>query len=341
MTSRPWMSGIALTALLTGPSPACTYDTTAPGSDAETPPSVSQPVAAAASALTAQSNAEQFQWTNPEWDVTLRSVDSHICFLTGVGGEFDSYANVVVHRSSVDQNEAATIRALTMTSGGTAWNEVGPDWKLSGYRTSSDGTTGDATCVPRSDFIVDPGGELQVSTAGLAKYETTPLDCDANVHADLWDANAVSYLSSVQGEMEGFGELAEIIRPTGSRPAQVHAASERCDELGEAGGRSLAVGVRDDGIAPYQFPGGVAELVLGGRGEQHMMLGPTAAGVCFLTKVSGAFHGRGERVRILPSVDESGLEVWMLSIESGGGEVTARASCVYYDQRYMPEVIPF
>jgi hypothetical protein len=279
---------------------------------------------------TAQSNAEIFGWSANEWDIHMKPTSTHICFLTRVSGNLGGASAVAVHRSTIDLQETwRSGRALT----GTVLNDMATTWKLGGFQSESNSLNAEATCVPLSDFKLDPGGVTLIS--GMAAVIR---DCGGSSSANLWSNHAVSFLTAVRGEFEGGGEKADIVSSDWVRnPAAVstvRASSQQCKtgKHVEAIGRSFFPGVLGQTWGAFRSLSRVS--ISTASGPRRKQLGRTASGVCYLTKISGDLDGAPERIRIYPEMDASGAEWWWIEVTKGDGSAYADAECVSYDQRF-------
>ncbi|HVZ33636.1 MAG TPA: hypothetical protein VG963_14490 [Polyangiaceae bacterium] len=274
----------------------------------------------------AQSDAEIFGWTANEWDVAMRPVDTHVCFLTRVSGNLGGNSVVALHRYNTDYQY--TWRTSGLIHGTLA--DEGPTWKLGGAQAEDNSLSAEAICVPLSSFSIDPGMVIWTSGEGRAEVSTARPGCSSWVAAEMWQGNAATYLSSVQGDFEGGGEGAEIVYGEGwSDPAQVRIQTQQCGYY-EAHAVSLFIGVPDQ---RGTWRTTAVEVDAGSNKKRSQRLLRTRDGVCYLTRVSGNFDGAGERVRIYPELDQSGDEWWTLEAKAQGGSAYSKAECVYYDQR--------
>jgi hypothetical protein len=278
-------------------------------------------------ARTAQSNAEMFTWSANEFDVPLKPWPSHVCFLTRVSGNLDGNSQIALHTGVND------VQAIYRANGllGGAVYDGGSMWKLGGAQGHSNSLSSEATCVPVSNFFSDPGAVIWQSAPAYAEVR----NCQASRSANLWNGDAVSFLTHVQGNFEGNSEAAEIISGAPNTPSQVRIKQNRpvCNITSwnfAAGARSLFVGI----------PGTTAmwtslkySLVAGSNQSKKAKMIRTRDGVCYLKRISGDFDGGGERIRIFPEIDSSGVEYWNLEAKAQGGSAYTTAECVTYDQR--------
>ena len=283
---------------------------------------------------TKQSNAEIFGWATNEWDISMKPVSSHVCFLTRVSGNLGGPSAVVVHHSSVDVAQMV-ISYGTQGSGPTVVNDNGTTWKIGGFQSAANSLSGEATCVPLSDFKVEPGMVKWVSGFAYAGAQTSLVSCSKGATAKMWGYDSVSFLTGVEGQFEGGGEVVKVTSGDWTDPWwYLHFHTVQCEDSVEGSARSLFVGFPASSATPSSVLRTNFSVSTSGTRSQKMI--KTREGVCYLTSVSGNFDGAPERVRIYPQVDASGTEYWWAEATKGDGSAYASIGCVYYDQHRIP-----
>lgn len=276
---------------------------------------------------TVQSNAEIFNWSANEFDIALKPYATHQCFLTRVSGNLGGNSAIVLHNGST--NVQAYWRATGLFSGGGS-RIGGPTWMLGGAQAHTNSLSGEATCVPLSNFFTDAGGVIWQSEGNGAGISSPSWpNCNKTASSNLWNGDALSYLSHVHGNYEGSGEVAEIITGGRNTPSQIRVKTGKCDYNHSSQGRSLFVGT--PGVSNMWRYNYSANASSGQTRTTRMMR--TNRGVCYFTRISGDFDGAGERVRIFPRVDTDGAEYWFVEAKADRGTAYANAQCALYDQR--------
>jgi hypothetical protein len=286
-----------------------------------------------------QSHAETFRWSKAggagnygEWDVPMKPVRTHVCFLTGVSGDLAGQGSAVaVHRSSVDMMDVAIRIGIGGGSGGTVVNEDGDTWKVAGFQIFDNSLAAESTCVPLADFKLDPGGVRRISEAGRVT-----IDGCTSGSARMWD-KAPAYLSGVQGRFGGGGEYVKTQNDFDNnwlRRGWLKARSERCvNGYVEGNARSIFLGIpgHDTGHLDYVD----LDLDAHSHESKSRRLSATADAICYLTRVSGSLDGGGESIRLYPKKDGN-TEYWYLDVKAQGGSAYASVSCLLYDQVLPP-----
>lgn len=266
---------------------------------------------------TAQSNAEIFGVSKGEYDMQLKPVATHECFLTRVSGELDDeWSSAGLHQSTNDYEDD-----LDDLYGREILNDEGPVWKLHSANGGGNSLSAQAVCVPHSDFVLDEG--MVIQSSGLVTALSLGLSGDRQ---SLATPAAVSSLQYIKGAFNGGGESLEVVKaPQPDLPSLLVLKTER-GGITEGAARSFFVG--HPGITSVNRSNPVSS-----SGNDKTRLIPTRDGVCYLTRFSGDFNGSEERVRIMPQMDDGGLEWWVLETHKGRGKAYATAECIYYDQR--------
>jgi hypothetical protein len=277
---------------------------------------------------TEQSNAEMFQTAANEPDLLLKPTNTHVCFLTRVSGNLGGQSTVIVHHSSTDTRARCLADADP-----TSENDVGPTWKINVCQKEENSLRAEATCVPGSNFVLDPGG--LVAGSGLFDLKVIG-DCSASLSRsmDIWPGLAVSFINGLKGRFDGGGESVEVARNNVSwtLPSKLWARTQTCGLL-EGIAYSLFANIPDGGHATKA----VSFSISAQRNESKTVkMIRTRDGVCYLTKLSGQFDGDPERIRIYPKKDSAGVEYWMVEAHADRGSAFARTECMYYDQTSGP-----
>lgn len=297
---------------------------------------------AQAQTRTNQSNAEIFKWDQSMWDIELRPISSHVCFLTAAHGDLDQHAALGVHHSTIDLKEGYHW-AQVVGGGNTQHNDSGKVWKLGGW---GEEVGGGAVCVPMQDFIVDQGGWRELSPLGRA-WVTTPWGLSCRVHrsrVNMWPANSITYISGFRAGFYGSSSRIEVLNASRlDEPVPGEVATSNCDVVNfEAHFYSFFAGLPDmaPSLARFKQPDGRyssrMDVDAGQDQIEQSYLIPTREGVCYLTKINGDFRGNGEGVRIYTDVWE-GTEYWVVEARAVDGEAHASVQCLNYDQR-APEI---
>jgi hypothetical protein len=275
-------------------------------------------VLAYSTSASAQSNAEIFGVSKGERDMRLKPVSTHECFLTRISGELDDeYSMVALHHST---NDAAD--DLEKLYGFHVLNDNGDTWKLWTANGGSNSLSAQATCVPHSDFILDP--EMVIWSAPKVWTQTHGYMTQSRLQ--LWNADAVASLTGLQGDFNGGGESVEVITAPQPNLPSVYLMKNERGVFMQGAARSFYVG----------HPGRTSmwrTANFSSSGNKKTKLIPTNEGVCYLTRFSGDFNGSEERVRIMPQMDEQGREWWVFETHEGRGKAYGSAQCIYYDQR--------
>ena len=274
--------------------------------------------------------------------------NKEVCVLAGMRGDYDAgyfcsscYNGVPpsfplgyqgVHLSQVD---------YAIMGDGTV---VEDKWLLSsdGYQSAA----GSAICVPWSNWPSVPNGGVKwVSGEWYRGIRGTYADYHAQ--ATLWLGDAASFLATVGGELEGWGEKGHIVQATSASANSVLHSESTNGGFGNeadfiAGAYSVFVGVPGQGrlvrTINYNTSGewvrgtvnssGTTEYATDTEsGFSSYWLAPRDMGLCYLTYVGGDFNGYGESTRI-----RSRASQWFLESVAGGGKVRGRARCMAYSQ---------
>lgn len=266
-----------------------------------------------------QSNAQIFSWSKGQNEQPMVPVSSHLCFLTRLSGEMASARSiVVVHHSNTNISDHSGPEHLPNDSNGNIV-EDGDTWKIGGSTDGNNSLRGDATCVPKSDFLLGPSNVFWESGNVVnQKFQ------GGSGAKDLWLGNAISYIDGVHGWFEGGGEFAQIEPGWPNTPSQLNVRTQNSSAVSGVA-RSLFLGI--PGVTDTRRTGMVSS-----SGNKKQLLLPTRDGVCYLTRISGDFNGSEERIRISPVVDAQGTEWWQFETHAGRGKAYATAECVLYNQ---------
>lgn len=304
--------------------------------------SVALSILGSAQALRAQetipnSNALKFHIDGNARDIVMMPRSSHVCFLTGLGGRLDEVAAVEVHTSNTDMIDAHAAILRNGGFGGTVLDDDGEIWKLGAWKEKEESVFGEATCVPLSNFQMDPGGFIEVSRNVTASVT----DCkQRRAENNLTVSEAAPFLTGVRGGFYGFSESVFVQQgESAADPAKVVATLDDCNVgFFQGHARSIYAGLPGSG----RFPNYSARMtkavtaISPDRGEAH--LAPVEGSICFLTHVAGALVGSADEAKI-HVMTLSGKLWWVLHVAaSNSGKVEAKASCLYYDQR-TPNVV--
>jgi len=254
-------------------------------------------------------------WSSNQRTRPLPPVASNVCVLTRVSGKF-----------------AGTGEAVQLTDDGT-------NWLLQGFSHQS-GVSAEAYCFPRDKFV---GGGTRVSSE-YALDVFTLNQCSGVFEESLYAADAFSFLTGLQGRMQGSGEwehVQQALSPDIPSALQGHICSSGTilnSEFEEftAFARSFRVGAHTSRLALFSNRDGVPsdantrpEYVAGGNVSSDVaVLAPTSDAMCGLTSIQGAFAGDDESVQIRHEFVR-GAEHWVLRTTKGAGSnfVLAGARC--------------
>jgi hypothetical protein len=251
--------------------------------------------------------------------VAMQPASSHVCFLSMATGNFEEPSALAVHRSQkIIAGKGPKIEGDQ--------NGVSPYWWLGAWQTRS--VAGEAICVPRSDFIMAPGGTTRLSTIGWVHMNEALPDCSSHRSTAMWNQDAVSWVSGFSGSMRSHSDRVETIWGDGTYRLNVRI--HNCDML-DGTAFSFAAGI------PGQFDGartyGPYQLTTDAfTREVRKKLIKTKDGVCYFTRLAGNFESRKGRVRIYPKVEANGLEYWYAEAVAGGGSADIAVGCMAYDQ---------
>lgn len=77
---------------------------------------------------------------------------------------------------------------------------------MGGWQGATNSIGAEAICVPKSDFMLDPGMEFWVSERIVTGAGNNGArDCSDSGAADAWRGDAATFLTSLQGQFEGGG----------------------------------------------------------------------------------------------------------------------------------------
>jgi hypothetical protein len=192
---------------------------------------------------------------------------------------------------------------------------------------ASNSLTGEAVCVPLSNFFIEPG--MVIGQSGrffvIADLGNTN-ECSRPISTPTWAGNAVTTLAGIQGNFSTTSDWIDIVSGQWNTPSTLRVNSTECGRgWAEARAHSLFVGVPGQPATKRTAP-----VTKSGNTKTNLL--QTDRGACFLTKIAGDFDGSEERVRIYPTVDKYGVEWWTLETHAGGGSARATAQCVLYWQ---------
>jgi len=309
------------------------------GVDAET--TANDSIGATAQALTGSplSNAREFVWKAKdlipkklgepggeqfEAGLELMPDSTHLCVLSGMSGNF-----------------AGADEYVSITRGGGFWSLYG--------RANQKDVEVHALCYERSRFRFPAGVTLKETQLKSAQVKsgsragpllaTGPILNEKTV--DLGTGRAASFLWGLGGEFDGYSDEASIEQgdalsdsflyvKNGSKWAQ--------DTLALGGGL-----IRSDRGSLYTsfngqptLPNGVAGEVSARSGEQAL-LEASGKGLCFLTSVTGNFGSASDSVRLTFYNVYRDFGFWQLEVK-GSPDLSASASCIDYDQTFVPSV---
>ncbi len=232
----------------------------------------------------------------------LMPVDTHLCYLSGVSGNFRGRGeSVMVYTSENDH------------------------WLLGSTNLSDKALSAEAVCVPFSSI---EGGFTYWTTTSWASLRQKKCGFLAACALDYggitlnWAGpNGFCYLTGMGGEFNGDGEWVAILRSpdTGEHNLTIMTGKQGADIRGEA-----------NCIAP-DYPGQAwnAETPLTWyQGQPSIPLIKAEDGFCVLDRIQGEFAGFGESVSIQYN---SRTGYWFLSGRSDQEGLGGRASCFYYN----------
>jgi hypothetical protein len=287
------------------------------------------PFPALPSGNSAQSNATV--WLNT-WqsgdvaDVTIGDTDADLCFLSGIQGRQRGGSMVAVVESRGSWR--------LMTGPVPAANIFGPTGDPAPVAAG-------AICVPKADFILDPGAVASASDTVEISQNSGPEDggwsCShppRQMSVALATGNAASALTSVAADLGSFADSISIVHPGSAlEPAQLVATTTQDCVANQALARSFFFGDPGRDMWPKR-PGYQVKTLRAESGRAASVpMTPTREGVCYWTSLAGNWDGHLEAAWIEPQ-NIDGTEYWTARINAGsGGEVEATVECISYDQR--------
>jgi hypothetical protein len=206
-------------------------------------------------------------------------------------------------------------------------------------------TDGRALCTNWSNFLVGSGGVKQFS--GNFVGEVWGFS-DQTAEGPTWTGDAITFVTGLDGEMQGGGEYVRAIQSTtvsGKSKLRVHEESgsafdqtfldgfAQAFRIGVPGARLIRLrGYNSAGnnVTGNVNSSGTFEFAVSTvSGYSGYWMTPVDDGFCGFTHISGNFDGGGEVIR---NYKTDGW--WFLKASSTGGKaVYARSRCVAYDQR--------
>ena len=258
-------------------------------------------------------------------DPYLAAVNTHVCVLSYIGGNFngdDEYTN----------------------SGQSIINW--PDynyWRLY-WRAGTSSARG--ICTNWNNFLVPSGGIKQVSE-GLDI--TAGGNSNDSITGNGWKGDAITFLAGVNGEIQSNSTYAQIAQATtvGARSVLKVSTDEGAslDFTFLTGfSQSIFAGVPQAQLVrlighntnwgwlrgDVTWTGTTWEFSVNtASGFSSVLMANVNSGICGFTRVAGNFDGAEERVRIEQSGNQWRLGAWA----HAGKTVYAKARCMAYDQR--------
>ena len=215
----------------------------------------------------------EFVWTSSMGPVLMGPSAGRACFFTQLGGRFDGGAEHV---------------EIVERSG---------DWYIEGgsHVDIEQPVLAKARCFPTPSLSAEV-----IWSQGQAARDLGPAEGQA------------CFLSRVQGDFEGNGEMFRVVRRDGRWLLEGSSAQ---DDDNRAGAR--CVPARN-----------VSEPFTWNDGDASVNMGSGPSRFCFLTRVQGDFAGLAEHVDIVPSAREADVFDWLLTGHSNQpGEVSGSAVC--------------
>jgi len=257
---------------------------------------------------------------------TLTSESNTFCYLAGVSGAF------------VGGGEAVEVFPGSQGS-----------WQAS-VQSQQGGAEATVNCVAISAFQTEVGGPSNVGSVfwyGTNSQNTGPSGGFAWVTGTMWQGDSVAMVSGITGQFDGGGEFVEVSQATtASAYNQINVQAESPNGVG-GWEQALFLGKPGTGFLPtFYGPNGSATTAANagiytasasaGSQPAAIVMAPTDAAVCFLTKIGGAFAGGGERVQIgTDTWIGDGLQHWFLDVWSQQPNGTsASAICYALDQTW-------
>jgi len=295
----------------------------------------SESVGVAAQEITAPSKITvaygEWYWYQGWGPVNMSPWSTHICTLFKVSGSF--------------RGAGESIR-ISKGSNGL--------WQLSGS-SYQQGVLAAARCFAKSLFTASGSIERWISdefAASAQAWDGNPcgwFGCtryQGTAHTDMWLPDAMTFLTGIQGALDGGGEGVWTDNETAPWPAQVHAytMADITNYL-TARAHSFFVGVPHSGhIAKFYGPGspykndvlqthGYGVGALGGESGDTWLARSDLA-MCYLTSIHGGFFGNGELVELTEAWDGQAYR-WKLHATNGGSypqSLGAGAYCYAYNQ---------
>ena len=252
--------------------------------------------------------------SGPLFRELLTSVDTHVCFLSAVGG--DLYNGTVVH-----------LRHATNSAGAQFW-----DLAVQVGIAGANSIMAETVCAPWESFVTEGNGFVWYSDPVNANAGGGCLgrSKEVTVAPDDW---GVGFLTKVYGQFEGSEEYGRALHSTsGARPLTLRVHTKQCGAMGSTAREFIAASDPQKTLRSPRYS-------ISSSGTKRQVLIPTRDGVCFLARVSGNMDGEPEQVRISPQF-VNGLEMWVAEARAGGGSAYADVQCVYYNQTLRDDNVP-
>jgi hypothetical protein len=236
----------------------------------------------------------------------LTSVDTHVCFLSAVGG--DLYRGAEVNLRHVSDGAGNLFWLLDARIGISGANSI----------------MAETVCVPWDSFITEGNDFVWYSDPVEANAGSGCLGRSKQVTVAP-DDFGVGFLTKLYGQFEGGDEYARLAHSTTDpHPLTLRVHTKQCGPMGAAAREFIAA-------SEPQRTRRTSEFSVSSSGITRTTLYPTRDSVCFLTRVSGNMDGEPEQIRISPQF-VNGIEMWVLEARAGGGSAYGSAQCVMYNQ---------
>jgi hypothetical protein len=292
------------------------------------------PFPALPTAKSAQSNAtvsrSTWQPGDEYMDLIIGDTDDDLCFLSGIQGR-----------------QRGGTAAAVVESGGSwrLWTRPVDAFNVFGPAGDPAPVSAGAICVPKADFILDPGAVAWASDAVTISQNSLPEDAGwacshppRQMSVSLATGNSASALTVVAADLGTFADSI-VIAQAGSPLAQAQLVATTTQDCvaNQAQARSFFFGDPGRNTWPNR-PGYQIRTLRAESGRAASVpMTPTREGVCYWTSLAGRWDGHLEAAWIEPQ-NIDGTEYWTARINAGsGGEVEATVECISYDQRAVDD----
>lgn len=268
-----------------------------------------------------------YNWDSSSGKVTMDPVETHICVLTRINGNF------------AGSGERIDIVMDTGATGGARWAIVG--------QSGNNDLRASATCVERVKFVPFEMPIKQLMSGG----EHVNHVCPPATFVDQPPIKAAGFLSSISGKLRGGGEGVAITQGPKGPTIKIQACSGHvlaAQELLYVPGHYPVkwrsdTGLTTNGSAANYAAGTVGNNDGGGwifetnnwPASKSVKMTRVDEALCGFTGISGKFQGGGETASITAQKGPDGQMWWYLTVDTlaANAPIAASARCIARDQR--------